>query len=151
MHSLMEECLPVFVIQFLTSQLMLNLVQRCVHMWLTESGTGPGRHRWLTLAWWWPLELTHPDDQSEWEKYTQVTGCHERRSCWLSSEWKSLKCKVFGLLGITPCFLLSSAVLLTEYSAANRRKLSPEENSACGKVLSAGWPWLLWRSSFVLR
>lgn len=148
-HSQMEECLSVFVIQFLTSQLMLNLVQRSVQMWLTESGTEPGRHLWLTLTWWRLLELTHPDDQSEWENHTQVNGCHERRSCWLSSEWKSLKCEVCGLLAITPCFFFSSAVLLFEYSATNTRKLFPEENSACGKVRAECRG--LWRSPFVLR
>lgn len=141
MYSLMEECLSVSVIQFLTSQPMLTVIQRCVHMWLTESGPGPGRHRWLMLAWWRLLEQTHPDDQPEWENYTQVNGCRERRSCWPSSEWKSLNCKEFGLLAITPCFFRLSCALswifcLKHEGTLPRGKFCLWKSTDCG--LTAG-------------
>lgn len=136
-HSQMEECLSVFVIQFLTSQLMLNLVQRSVQMWLTESGTEPGRHLWLTLTWWRLLELTHPDDQSEWENHTQVNGCHERRSCWLSSEWKSLKCEVCRLLAITPCFFFHLSCALIWIFCYKHEETLPRGKFCLWK--STGW------------
>lgn len=138
-HSWMEECLSAFVIQFLTSQLMLNSVQGRVQTWLTEwdrARTPPLTHAGVAAA-----GVDPPRWPFSGKAARRLNRCHTRPSRWQGFVRSNLKCKAFGLLAIALVFLYAQLCCLLEYSATNMGKLFSEETSGCGKVLSVGWLW----------